>query len=112
MRLDWAGERGLSATGARKPAHRLVPAAADRSAGREAAALLVSLGVELDAWQRDALVAAMGRDRSGRWAADEVRLLCPRQNGKTLCCSAPLCGTPPAPGTAHPLQEARDQDQP
>lgn len=37
-----------------------------------------------DDWQADILLAGMGRDRAGRWVADEVGEVIPRQNGKTL----------------------------
>lgn len=69
--------------GSRRPAHKRVPPAQDRSAGREAIELMRSLDMELDPWQQDILLAGMGRDRAGRWTSDEVAEIIPRQNGKT-----------------------------
>lgn len=42
-----------------------------------------SLDVELDEWQKDVVLAGMGRDRAGKWVADEVAQIVPRQNGKS-----------------------------
>ena len=70
--------------GSREPAHRLVPPAVDRSAGREVAELLRRIDVPPDPWQVDVLEAFMGRDRAGRWVTDEACLVVPRQNGKTV----------------------------
>lgn len=70
--------------GRREPAYRLIPPAHDRSAGREAIELLRRIDVTPDPWQEDVLEAFMGRDRAGRWVADEVALIVPRQNGKTI----------------------------
>lgn len=48
-------------------------------------ALLVDrFGVTLDAWQQDILRAAMGERADGTWAAKQVGVSVPRQNGKTL----------------------------
>jgi hypothetical protein len=52
------------------------------SAGREAAELAASAGLDLDPWQRFVLDQALGEDEQGRWAAFEVGLLVSRQNGK------------------------------
>ena len=52
------------------------------SAGTEAVELAASAGLILDDWQRFALECALGEDRDGRWAAFEVGLVVPRQNGK------------------------------
>ena len=69
--------------GHREPAHKLVPPAHDRSAGREVAELLQRIDMPPDPWQEDVLMAFMGRDRAGRWVAEEACLVVPRQNGKT-----------------------------
>lgn len=66
------------------PAWALIPPAVDRSAGQEAIDLLRRLDFPADDWQEEILLAGMGRDRAGRWAADEVCEVIPRQNGKTL----------------------------
>jgi phage terminase large subunit-like protein len=60
---------------------RSVPVSAE-SLGLEAAELSASAGLELDEWQRETLVDAMGLDEKGRWAAFEVGVNVARQNGK------------------------------
>lgn len=83
--LGLFGEDAYQRTkGHREPAHKLIPPAVDRSAGREVIELLKRLDVPPDPWQEDVLLAFMGRDRAGRWVADECGLLVPRQNGKTV----------------------------
>lgn len=64
----------------RKPRVRSVPYAT--SAGREAIDLAASAGLILDDWQQDVLVDALGERPDGTWAAREVGLIVPRQNGK------------------------------
>ena len=55
----------------------------DRHRGRAAAGLAAVAGVQLDGWQRMALEAGCAR-QGGRWAAFEVGLIVPRQNGKSV----------------------------
>jgi len=50
--------------------------------GDECIAFARAAGLVLDEWQCDVLRAALGTDRFGRWAAMEVALIVPRQNGK------------------------------
>lgn len=52
------------------------------SSGAEAVALAAELGLFLDPWQAWVLEQSLGEDPDGRWAAFQVCLLCPRQNGK------------------------------
>ena len=52
------------------------------SAGAEAVALASELGLFLDPWQAWVLEQSLGERPDGRWAAWQVCLLCPRQNGK------------------------------
>lgn len=52
------------------------------SAGPEATALAASAGLHLDDWQAEVLRVALGEREDGRWAAREVGLVVPRQNGK------------------------------
>lgn len=66
--------------GAQRPRLHSVPPFAT-SAGAEAVELAASAGLVLDPWQALVLHEAMG-ERSGRWAAFEVALVVPRQNGK------------------------------
>ena len=53
----------------------------DASAGSEAVDLAESAGLVLDEWQALALEEACG-EVAGRWAAFEVAVIAPRQNGK------------------------------
>ena len=52
------------------------------SRGREAVELAASAGLELDPWQVFVLERALGVREDGKWAAFEVGLNVPRQNGK------------------------------
>jgi hypothetical protein len=52
------------------------------SAGSEAVDLAASAGLFLDDWQRYALDVSLGERIDGSWAAFEVGLVAPRQNGK------------------------------
>ncbi len=51
------------------------------SAGQEAVGLASLAGLQLDTWQQFVLQHAMG-EWSGKWAAFEVCMIVPRQNGK------------------------------
>lgn len=71
--------------GSAKPRFRSVPAGAVSSAGAEAVELAASCGLVLDGWQADVLsdaLAEVARESERRWAALEVGLVVPRQNGK------------------------------
>lgn len=52
------------------------------SSGDEIADFCAENGLILDPWQRLALRTAMGERADGRWAAGEVGITVPRQNGK------------------------------
>jgi len=52
------------------------------SAGEEAVEFCDSIGLHLDPWQRHVITHALGERRDGRYAAFEVGLIVPRQNGK------------------------------
>jgi hypothetical protein len=52
------------------------------SSGDEIADFCAANGLVLDPWQRLALVTSMGEKPGGRWAAGEVAVIVPRQNGK------------------------------
>jgi phage terminase large subunit-like protein len=52
--------------------------------GPEAIELARLAGVDLMPWQRNFLMNALGVDEYGKWAAFEVALIVPRQNGKTM----------------------------
>lgn len=52
------------------------------SAGQEAVELAAMAGLHLDEWQRLVLEHALGERPDGTWAAFEVGVVVPRQNGK------------------------------
>jgi hypothetical protein len=59
------------------------PADSRSNAWEDVADLSASFGVELDPWQELVLRAALGERAGGRWAAQQVALSAPRQNGKS-----------------------------
>lgn len=65
-----------------RPRVELVPGSAVSSAGREAVDLARMAGLVLDDWQAHVLEVALGERPDGRWAAFEVGVNVPRQNGK------------------------------
>jgi len=67
--------------GAQTPRYQLVPPAKS-SAGPDAVDLAASAGLILDPWQELVLEGALAEAPDGRWAATEVALVVPRQNGK------------------------------
>lgn len=67
--------------GAQVPRIEVAPARVS-SAGEEAADLAASAGLVLDTWQRHVLDVGCGEAADGRWAALEVGVCVPRQNGK------------------------------
>src|SRR5262249_36316123 len=61
--------------------------------GKEAVELCRMAGLDLDPWQEFVLVHSLGERVDGKWAAFEVALVVPRQNGKTLlACARELVG--------------------
>lgn len=58
------------------------PTAVTTAAGEEAVELAAMAGLVLDPWEQFDLSQAMSEDARGRWAAFEVGLVVPRQNGK------------------------------
>jgi hypothetical protein len=50
--------------------------------GRDAIDLAAHAGLHLDDWQQDVIEGSMSRNARGKWAATEVGLIVPRQNGK------------------------------
>lgn len=67
--------------GSQVPRYQVVPPARS-SAGGDAVELAASAGLILDPWQRTVLEGALGERDDGKWAASEVGLIVPRQNGK------------------------------
>jgi phage terminase large subunit-like protein len=67
--------------GAQRPRVLSVPPCVS-SAGAEAVELAEFAGLVLDPWQRFVLEQGLGERPDGKWAAFEVGLIVPRQNGK------------------------------
>lgn len=72
---------GSGPLGAQRPAFSSLPQF-DTSAGREAVEFAASAGLFLDDWQAYVLEQSLGERSNGKWAASEVGLIVPRQNGK------------------------------
>ncbi|TDD80915.1 hypothetical protein [Actinomadura rubrisoli] len=64
------------------------------SAGQECIDLAAKAGLCLDPWQRWVLDRALDEQGDGRWAAFEVGLLVPRQNGKSAIFEARVLAGP------------------
>lgn len=71
----------VAKSGAQRPKRLSVPRYSS-SAGQEAVELAAEAGLFLDDWQAFVLTNALGERTDGRWAAGEVGLIVPRQNGK------------------------------
>lgn len=67
--------------GAQRPRHLWVPDYVS-SSGTEAIELAAHAGIAADPWQEFVVVNMLGERDDGRWAAFEVGLEVPRQNGK------------------------------
>jgi hypothetical protein len=67
--------------GAQAPRIRQVPEYA-YSSGHDAIELAARAGLQLDPWEADVLIDALGEREDGKWAAYEVGIDVPRQNGK------------------------------
>lgn len=83
------------------------------SAGAEAVELAERAGLRLDPWQRFVLDQALGERADGKWAAFEVGLVVPRQNGKgsvleALELAALFLHDVPIMHTAQLMQTSRD----
>jgi hypothetical protein len=68
--------------GYQRPRILTVPGTALSSAGQEAVELAERAGLRLDPWQQYVLDQGMGERADGNWAAPEVCVNLPRQNGK------------------------------
>lgn len=64
-----------------RPRYRSVPPAVE-SDGLRAIDLAAHAGLELDPWQQAVIIDALSFGPDGRWAANEVGVIVPRQNGK------------------------------
>jgi len=77
----------LLRVGDQRPRLRSVPSHVT-SAGAETIDLAERTGLALDDWQRWVLECALGERADGKFAAWEVALICPRQNGKNAILEA------------------------
>lgn len=95
------------------PRYRNVPPA-HSSAGQEAIELIAAAGQPLDPWQCDVMTDGLGEQADGQWAATEVALIVPRQNGKGTCLEAKglhalyLSGSRLILWSAHEFKTARE----
>lgn len=71
-----------SAMGVQRPRVESIPVAASGTSGDDAVELAKSVGLYLDPWEEYVLRNALGTREDGKWAAFEVGLDVPRQNGK------------------------------
>ena len=72
----------LALPGSQLPRILHSPQRSNDEAGREAVELAELARLDLDLWQQQALVESLGESSPGRWAAFQVGLVAPRQNGK------------------------------
>lgn len=80
-------QRAARRVGAQRPSQWCAPEAKS-SAAPEAIELAAACGLELDDWQQWVLTKALGERANGKWAAVEVGLIVPRQNGKNAILEA------------------------
>ncbi|HMU81053.1 MAG TPA: hypothetical protein PKB00_08355 [Microthrixaceae bacterium] len=73
--------RSAELLGAQEPTLEVAPRARSH-AGDEAIDLAATAGLDLDPWQQHVLRRSLGEQAGGLWAAMEVGLVVPRQNGK------------------------------
>ena len=101
-------------TGLQTPTTLNLPVDRCGSAGPEAVALAATAGLMLDPWQQFCLLEGMRENSQGRWAAFEVCLVVPRQNGKGSILEARqlaglfLLGEQLAVHTAHEFKTATE----
>lgn len=65
------------------PRVRVVPGRTRANSWEDVADLSAAFGLVLDPWQEAVLQAAMGERTDGKWAAPQVAISAPRQNGKS-----------------------------
>ena len=75
-------DRLIADLGDRAPRIACVPPAVDYSLGEAVIAIGELAGIHLDPWQRMIVLLVFARRADGKWAAFEVVLVLPRQNGK------------------------------
>ena len=56
----------------------------DFTHGEKAVELARRFGIKLIPWQREQVLRALAIDTEGHWLHQDIVLLCPRQNGKSL----------------------------
>lgn len=72
----------LPARGVQRPRVESIPPSVSGTSGDDAVELANSVGLILDPWEEYVLRNALGTREDGKWAAFEVGLDVPRQNGK------------------------------
>ena len=77
-----AARSALPLRGSQQPRLSSVPPRESRDLGEDAVGLAAGCGLTLDPWQEWILAESMGTLSGDKWAAFEVGLLIPRQNGK------------------------------
>ncbi len=75
------GHSAKRVEGSPRPRYYSAPAATSTGLALDGIDLAAAAGLHLDEWQRWAFTQAMG-ETSSRWAASEVGIIVPRQNGK------------------------------
>lgn len=73
-----------SRVGNQIPNVNTIPHYVSDSIGDDAVQFLNLVGINLDPWQEHLLRASLNMDKRGKWAATEVGMVIPRQNGKTV----------------------------
>lgn len=80
--------RTVAVRGAQRPRVELVPTAAYTDLGDDAVALCEAVGLFLDPWQEYTLRGMLGERFDGKFAAPQVGLIVPRQQGKGVVLEA------------------------
>ena len=68
--------------GVQIPRIRHTPRHVRANSWEDVAELSAAYGLVLEPWQENVLEGAMGENVNGMWAAKQVGVSCPRQNGK------------------------------
>jgi hypothetical protein len=105
----------VAAVGVQQPRVSCVPAGANYELADDALAWLAEVvGFELDPWQTLVVRESLAESRPGKWAATEVGLVVPRQNGKGAILEARelvglfLLGEPLLIHSAHQFKTANE----
>lgn len=80
--------RAVAVRGAQRPRVELVPTAAYTDLGDDAVALCAAVGLNLDPWQEYVVRGMLGERLDGRYVAQRVGVVVPRQQGKGVILEA------------------------